>query len=1222
MALDSIRAALEFGVLGPLAVHHEGRVVLLAGAKERGVLAFLLLRANQVVPAERLIDSLWPDDPPATARNSLQVRISHLRKVLGAGRIETLRNGYRLNVSPDQLDVLRFRRLMTDASRARGAGDALTAAANLAQALGLWRGEVLPEFSDNPLFRVEIGALEEERLTAFETRIDAELELGRAAEVVPELQAAVVDNPLRERLMGQLMLALYQTGRQADALDAYAGARRQLVEQLGLDPSPLLADLHQRILAQDPQLSPPRAVPTRSSAAPSRRNLTVALVLLGMPTRVDLEVAARKLADARATVCACLEHHGGITSNLADGVVATFGLPVTRENGPGHAVELALALAAENDVKIALDFGVVLATDDELIDDRFVAELRALAATAHAGDVVVGAGAREVLGEAVSLRGSVVVSFDRRAETVRRNLDAPLIGRDREFKRLRESFEWSVANSGSHLVTIVGPPGIGKSRLARELVMTVSREAVVLTGRCLAYGGDALGPLAEMVNQAAGETTPEALLDLLSGLEDRRSVVDQLAAALGTATRTRAEDASWAFRKLFGALASDRPLVLVFDDLQWADGRLLDFIEELVDRPGDAPILVVCLARPDLLEQQPSWGGGNLDAESIQLVPLSEGSSDELIRLLADSMSADARVRIAARAEGNPLFIEQLVALAEDSPNADPDAIPASIHAVLSARVDRLPAAERTLLECASIVGLEFSLADIAALLRDPAPDELAAIARRLIRKDLLRSVDHDARRRNYRFRHILIRDAIYGSVLKSTRAELHERFARSLEPLFEEGARELEEIIGYHLESSYNFREELEPGADGLEHLGNEAGARLTAAGRRQLDRSNVQAAIQLLERGQRLLVSPSHHRADVLADIASAYQLVGNWTQSREYLDEALALVGDDADTALGAWLRGLELQLELHAGELPTQEFISRASTLLSSLETQPSVYAARLKSTLAWAHALAGHYQLSESLIDAVVGSKLHPGDPRKLLPSLWLDGPLAVPEAIRRCKALLAFTPPPRTSASCYRTLAQLHSMQGEFARAHDLCAMNEEILDELGLRPMRAASRGISATVHALAGQTAEAEHELRVGMSELRELGEALFSTGLESQLARLLLDEDDAEEAGRVLGSQDVGPSEDIAYQLDLMGVRARLLVADGSHEPAVALAVNAVILSDHTDSPLFQGYARVDFGRVLREMGQVERAKIAFGEAALLFEQKGDLVDARETEALLNT
>ena len=753
--------------------------------------------------------------------------------------------------------------------------------------------------------------------------------------------------------------------------------------------------------------------------------------------------------------------------------------------------------------------------------------------------------------------------------------------------------------------------------------MTVRGEAVVLTGRCLAHGGDALGPLAEMVEQAAGDTTPEALLGLLFGLDDRRPVVDQLAAALGTATTTRAEDAFWAFRKLFRALASDQPLVLVFEDLHWADGKLLDFVEELVDRVVDAPILVVCLARPDLLEERPSWGSGNLDAESIQLGPLSGGSSDELIRLLADSISADARVRIAVRAEGNPLFIEQLVALAQDSPDAGPDAIPASIHAVLSARVDRLPVGERALLECASIVGLEFSLADVAALSRDPAPDELAAIARRLIRKDLLRSVDRDTRGRgDYRFRHILIRDSIYGSVLKSTRAELHERFARSLEPLLEEGARELEEIVGYHLESSYNFRKELEPAADGLEDLGNEAGVRLTAAGRRQLDRSNVQAAIHLLERGQRLLVSPSHHRADVLADIASAYQLVGNWKQSREYLDEAFTLVGVDAETALVVWLRGLELQLRLRAGELPIQEFILSASTLVSSLPSAPSAFGARITSTLAWAHALAGHYEVAEGLIDEVVATNLHPGDPRKLLPSLWLDGPLPVPEAIERCEDLLESKPPPRTSASCYRALALLYSMRGEFKQAHGLCAEDQQILDELGLRLLRAGSTGISATVYSYAGEIREAERELRLGMRELKELGEALFATGLESQLARLLLDRGDATEAGRVLGAHGAEPSEDVAYQLDHLGVRARLLMARGSREEAVTLATEVVALSDHTDSPLFQGYARMDLGHVLRGAGELETATIAFEQAACLFEQKGDLMDAREAEALMGT
>ncbi len=354
-------------------------------------------------------------------------------------------------------------------------------------------------------------------------------------------------------------------------------------------------------------------------------------------------------------------------------------------------------------------------------------------------------------------------------------------------------------------MTILGPAGIGKSRLARELIGAVESDATVLTGRCLAYGSGAFWPLAEMVKQAAGDTTPEALLQLLADLEDRQSVVDQLAAALGTGSGMRAEDAFWAFRKLFGALAVNRPLVLVFEDLHWAEDRLLDFVEELVERTEGVALLVVCLARPDLLEQRPGWGGGKLDAEAIQLAPLSDSSSEELIRALG--AAEETRGQIVARAEGNPLFAEQLVALAAEEPDALSDAIPFSINAVLAARIDRLSVDERSLLESASIVGLEFSLSAVAALAA--SDEDLAAVARRLARKDLLRPAGPDIRGRDdYRFGHILIRDVVYASVLKATRAELHEKFARWLEGDPQERASELEEIVGYHLERSYAVAE------------------------------------------------------------------------------------------------------------------------------------------------------------------------------------------------------------------------------------------------------------------------------------------------------------------------------------------------------------------------------------------------------------------------------
>ena len=776
---------MEFALLGPLVVHHSGHVLSLAGAKERGVLAFLLLRANETVPADRLIDALWPTDPPASARNSLQVRVSHLRKVLGADRIETLRNGYRLSVSPDELDLLRFRGLVASAGRAREEGNLLVAAEQFADALALWRGDVLPEFASNTSFRAELAPLEEERLRAFEAWADAELELGRGDELVSDLQAAVEANPLRERMMSQLMLALYQADRQVDALEAYGHARRRLVHELGLEPGPLLADLHQRILEHDPDLRPaPRRRAQDSS--PSRRNVTVVVAAPVLSSEADPEVAERSLEAGRDLARTLLEEHGGVVSASAGGVIGAFGLAAAAEDDPHRAVRAAQELARAN-LRVGLDSGVALVFGREFTDAGFISRVLRLADAAGPGDVILGAGSRQALGSAVEVSGSRLLSFDPTAEPIARRFDAPLIGRAKEFKRLRDAFDWAATTRTSHLVTILGPAGIGKSRLARELIGAVESDATVLTGRSLAYGSGAFWPLAEMVKQAAGDTTPEALLGLLADLEDRQSVVDQLAAALGTGSGMRAEDAFWAFRKLFGALAVKRPLVLVFEDLHWAEDRLLDFVEELVERTEGVALLVVCLARPDLLEKRTGWGGGKLDAEAIQLAPLSKSSSDELIRVLG--AAEETRGQIVARAEGNPLFVEQLVALAAEEPDALSDAIPFSINAVLAARIDRLPVDERSLLESASIVGLEFSLSAVAALAA--SDEDLAAVARRLVRKELLRPAGPDIRGRDdYRFGHILIRDVVYASVLKATRAELHEKFARWLERR-SSGARE-----------------------------------------------------------------------------------------------------------------------------------------------------------------------------------------------------------------------------------------------------------------------------------------------------------------------------------------------------------------------------------------------------------------------------------------------
>ena len=245
-----------------------------------------------------------------------------------------------------------------------------------------------------------------------------------------------------------------------------------------------------------------------------------------------------------------------------------------------------------------------------------------------------------------------------------------------------------------------------------------------------------------------------------------------------------------------------------------------------------------------------------------------------------------------------------------------------------------------------------------------------------------------------------------------------------------------------------------------------------------------------------------------------------MGGWAQSRKSLDEARALLIDPEDRDLAAGLRASELELGFQTGELTAADIVRSSSNALARIDDQSSVYAVRLKATLGWAYASTGRYVLSERLIEQVVASKLLTVDHRKLLPSLWLDGPWPVPEAVRLCEELLASKPSPRTAGSCYRTLALLRSMQGEFAVAHSLCDEDHRILEELGLSVLRAASNGIRATIYSDAGKPLNAERELRAGIKKLRNLGEALYSTGLEVQLARVLLEEGKGPRPSEFLG------------------------------------------------------------------------------------------------------
>ena len=243
---------MEFRILGPLEVWDDGGEVSLGGPKPRALLAGLLLHPNEVVPADRLIDELWGEDSPEDAAAALRVNVSRLRKALPQDVLTTRSPGYVIRVEPDELDLHRFERLVDEGRSLLARGLAADASVRLRDALALWRGPALAEFAYESFAQSAIARLEEIRLAAVELRIDADLALGRHAELVGELEALVAEHPLRERLRRCLMTALYQSGRQAEALDAYQEARRALVDELGIDPSPALQELERAILRQEP----------------------------------------------------------------------------------------------------------------------------------------------------------------------------------------------------------------------------------------------------------------------------------------------------------------------------------------------------------------------------------------------------------------------------------------------------------------------------------------------------------------------------------------------------------------------------------------------------------------------------------------------------------------------------------------------------------------------------------------------------------------------------------------------------------------------------------------------------------------------------------------------------------------------------------------------------------------------------------------------------------
>ena len=595
----------------------------------------------------------------------------------------------------------------------------------------------------------------------------------------------------------------------------------------------------------------------------------------------DPEVVRRRVTQFFDQVSHCVTTHGGIVEKFAgDAVLAAFGVAQAHEDDAERAIRAGLGIleavtGLELEARIGIESGeVVVDTPDSTFATGEAVNLAArLQQSAAPGEILIGPAARslaldsieveevgpfEVKGRREPLPAWRVVSASDRALPARAAVVAPLIGREAELELLANTFDRAARDRRAHLVTIYGEPGVGKSRLAREFVDSLEG-ATVLSGRCLPYGeGITYWPLAEMVKSAAGisDTDPvhEAMEKLRACCEDE-AVADLLGLATGVVEAVEADrsgqEIAWAAREWAGMLAGVQPLVLVFEDIHWAEDPLLELIEHLAAWVREAPLLILSLARPELLDVRPGWGGGRLRATAIELEPLQAAESQRLIEALlpGDGLAPEARDDLLEKTEGNPLFVEETIRmLAESGGNYLPERIPDTLQALIAARIDHLPSAEKALLHRAAVIGRIFWHGALAHLSPGADVDELLDD---LLLRDFVLGEPRSTiiGERAYRFKHVLIREVAYGGLTKAARAELHARFA---EWLRERAGDELLEIRAYHLDQAAVLHAELD-GAVPAE-LARETAAALEEAGRRALAREANRSARKLLLRAVEL--------------------------------------------------------------------------------------------------------------------------------------------------------------------------------------------------------------------------------------------------------------------------------------------------------------------------------------------------------------------------------
>ena len=1026
--------------------------------------------------------------------------------------------------------------------------------------------------------------------------------------------------------------------------------------------------------------------------APPQENRRVVTVVFSdlkgstsLGERLDSEALREVLAIYFEAMSAVLVRHGGtIEKYIGDAIMAVFGLPRLHEDDALRAVRAAVEMRETLEVineRLQKDYGVRLenrtgvytgevvsgdiTTGQRLVTGDTVNVAARLEQSAPSCEVLIGQPTYELVRDAVKVEPVEPLELKGKAERVPayqllhagagegrvRRVDLPLVGRAEQLLELSEVLDLVRETGRPQLVTVVAPAGTGKSRLLHGFLDGRGHELTSLSGRCLPYGegitywpiAEAVRGLAQVMQDDPAEVVSERVLALFADIPDAGK---RVASAIGlTEDAFPAEEIAWGVRRLIEALAVKGPVIMVLDDIHWAERTLLDLAQDLVESV-EAPLLLLCGTRRDLLDEHPGWPTSGARARVIDLSPLTEDESNLVLGSLLGAGAVDPAVArwLTAAAEGNPLFLEHLLSmLVDDEAVRQVDGLwvavkpleeleaPSTITSLLAARLDRLGPTDRTVIERGAVMGQSFYRGGVEALSPEPVRPLVRESLDSLEMKELVRSTgDVFVGLPVYRFQHVLVRDVAYEGMLKRTRAELHASLVDWFEEVAPDRLREFEEIRGYHLEQAYLIFTELGGNEERTRDTGRRGAEHLSSAGRRALARGDMPAASNLLHRAEALLPPGDPQRPRLLLEAGDALIEIGNFTLADELLRKAEeeATRGGDRILEITARLAHLRLRytMDPEATEPIVEEEVARVVPELEALQANEGL--ARAWRLLTQVNFTACRWSAVEDAATRMTEYARLAGDTtleaRFLAAQAMaaLYGPTPVAAAEERCRQLLARAGEDRrTHAIILCVQAHLAAMDGRFDQAREAYMKSREVLDELGWRFHAALTSLDSGAVEMLAGDPVAAERELRMDYETLNEMGERDYMPTTAALLAEALYEQgrfDDAESFAQI--SETFAASEDITSQFLWRCVRAKVAAQRG--EPAAeTLVLEALELTEKTEELESQAQVFMDLAEVLELSGRSDEAVPHLREALARYDAKGNVVSAARARERLD-